>query len=170
MELSRLKIELITGDHDSSDFNSGVALLDNWLRDYALLASSTQSSKVYVLANPEKRIFGYFALSMGQLAFNNATSRMQKGLGNYPIPVVVLTRLALDKELQGKGLGAQLLREAVLVSVLASKNVGAVGITVHPIDDTARDFYKRFGFATAPGFDEVMMVRMKDIKKAIGAL
>lgn len=170
MELSRLTVELITGDHDSSDFNSGAALLDNWLRDYALLANATRSSKVYVLASPVRRVFGYFALSMGQLAFNYATSRTQKGLGKYPIPVVVLTRLALDKELQGKGVGAQLLREAVLVSLLASKSVGAVGIAVHPIDDKARDFYERFGFESATGLDDVMMVRMKDIKKSLGGL
>ncbi|MFM6840956.1 MAG: GNAT family N-acetyltransferase [Candidatus Planktophila sp.] len=167
MELAALSVEEISSLHVCDEFSCGNNLLDRWLEKYALLANKTQSAKVYVLTNKSKKVFGYYALSMGSVDYKKGTSRVQKGLGRHPIPVVLISRLAVDGSLQGRGIGAHLLREAVLKSLLAAEKVGAVAIVVHPIDGLARRFYGRYGFEQSPIDADVMMVRIKDIKQEL---
>jgi len=167
LELASLSVDEIAAHHRCDEFSCGNHLLDRWLVKYALQANNTQSAKVYVLVNKSRQVLGYYALSMGSVDYQKATSRAQKGLGRHPIPIVLISRLAVDATVQRRGVGALLLREAVLKSLLAAEKVGAVAIVVHPIDDVARIFYRRFGFEQSPIDPDLMMVRIKDLKKVL---
>ena len=164
MELTSCSVVEISVGSKTADFDCGNQLLNNWLASYALAANSAHSTKVYVLENTSKSVLGYYALSMGQIEFEAGTSRMKKGLGRYPIPIVLITRLAVDKSVQGLGVGVGLLREAVMKALIASVGVGAVGIAVNPIDEMARNFYLRFGFEESPINDGILMIRFKDLR------
>ena len=67
-----------------------------------------------------------------------------------PIPVAVLGRLAVDRSRHGQGLGAAMLRDAVLRSQEAARILGLRGLLVHAIDSPAKVFYEHHGFTASP--------------------
>lgn len=79
-----------------------------------------------------------------------------------PIPMVLLGRLAIDRQEQGKTLGTLLLRDALARVQRASHEIGVVGILVHAVSDDAKRFYLRRGFAEAPSHPMTLFARLKD--------
>ena len=82
-----------------------------------------------------------------------------------PIPVMVLGRLAIDKNWQGQGIGASLLKDAVLRTVKVSHDAGIRTLLVHAISKSAKHFYKQYGFIESPLEAMTLMLSLKDIKK-----
>jgi GNAT superfamily N-acetyltransferase len=93
----------------------------------------------------------------------DSTPRVAKGLGNYPVPIILLARLAVDRTEQGKGLGAALLRDAIFRAARAADIVGCRAILVHAKDKQAQAFYRRFGFEPSPVNELHLYLLMKDI-------
>jgi GNAT superfamily N-acetyltransferase len=139
---------LLTAAHELSDFSCGHASLDDWLRRRALANQDTGASRTYVLAEGE-RVIGYYALAAGSVALLETPGRMRRNMPN-PIPVMVLGRFALDLRWQGRGLGADMLRDAVLRTQQAANIGGMRALLVHAIDDRAAGFYLRWGFQPSP--------------------
>lgn len=141
---------LLSEAHDSSAFNSGEPVLDDWLRRRAWSNLQAAASRTYVIC-PEgsQRIAGYFALSMGQILAHEATGAMRRNMPRQ-IPAVVLGRLAIDRGWQGKGLGRALLADAVGRSLRASSEVSARLVIVHAISPAAEAFYLHHGFTRLP--------------------
>lgn len=137
--------QAITGAHILTAFDSGVASLDDWLRRRALTNQVCGASRVYVVAAAHRRVVGYYALASGALAHAQAPGRIKRNMPD-PIPMAVLGRLAVDRSMQGKGLGVALLQDAVLRVEQAAAILGIRGILVHAISDAARIFYERHGF------------------------
>jgi GNAT superfamily N-acetyltransferase len=107
---------------------------------------------------------GYHSLAAGSVNKQDATERAAKGLPNYPIGVVLLARLAVDRREHGRGLGRALLKDALLRAVSAAEIVGVRAVLVHALNDEARRFYARFDFEPSP-FDPLhLMLLMKDIR------
>lgn len=109
-------------------------------------------------------VIGYHSISAGSVGKQEAIPRAGKGLANHPIPVAVLTRLAVDREEQGKGLGQALLKDALLRIEQAANILGIRAVLVHAIDDSARDFYKQYEFEECPGNRLHLMLLMKDLR------
>lgn len=63
-----------------------------------------------------------------------------------PIPVIILGRLTVDSHYKGKGIGAGLLKDAILRAKSVSNHVGAKTLLVHALSDEAKAFYFKFGF------------------------
>jgi predicted N-acetyltransferase YhbS len=84
-----------------------------------------------------------------------------------PIPVVLLGRLAIDAEWQGKGLGADLLRDAVLRMLTAGETIGVRAILVHAISDTAKTFYERHGFRPSPVEPLTLMITLSEARRML---
>jgi GNAT superfamily N-acetyltransferase len=84
-----------------------------------------------------------------------------------PVPVVLLGRLAIDREWQGKGLGADLLRDAVMRAASAAGVIGVRAILVHAISDAAKAFYERHGFRPSPVDPMTLMITVEDAAKAL---
>ena len=105
--------EVLTADHDVALFDCGSDAQTTWLRQHALQAQRSDAARVYVVcAAGSRRVVGYYALAAGSIAHDSAAPRITKGLGRYPVPVVVLTRLGVDLAEQGRGLGQSLVRDA----------------------------------------------------------
>jgi len=79
-------------------------------------------------------------------------------MGQYPLPVVILARLAMSRQHQGQGIGAGLLRDAIGRKLLIAEQAGIRALMTHPIDEQAEQFYRRFGFETAPLLDQRLYV------------
>jgi GNAT superfamily N-acetyltransferase len=140
----------LTERHDLDDFDSGEAMLDDWLRQRALANMAIAASRTYVVCPAGSRsVIGFYALSMGQILNQEATGRMRRNMPRQ-IPAVILGRLAIDRNWQGQGLGAALLRDAVERSSRAAGEVAARLLVVHAISPAAEAFYRHFGFTRLP--------------------
>jgi predicted N-acetyltransferase YhbS len=107
-------------------------------------------------------------LTVTSLEYEQGSKRLQKGLVQYPIPMILLARLAGDRRFQGQGLGAELLRDAMLRAISVSDQAGVRGVLVHAKDDAARRFYERFDFEPLPGNELHLVMLMKDLKRIVG--
>ncbi|WP_411818486.1 GNAT family N-acetyltransferase [Hyphococcus sp. DH-69] len=139
--------ERMTSAHDVRDFDCGIESLNSWLNKRAL-ANNNRTSQTFVIQQHDM-VIGYYSLAAGSIDRSSAAKKLSRNSVD-PIPVIVLGRLAVDKAHHGKGLGADLLRDALLRSVRASKEIGIRAILVHAIDDAAAAFYRRFNFLESP--------------------
>jgi GNAT superfamily N-acetyltransferase len=110
---------------------------------------------------------GYYSVAAGSIDRQDAPIRVAKGLARHPIPVVLLTRLAVDASEQGTGLGKALLKDALIRIAGAADIVGACAVLVHAIDDDAAAFYRHFGFEPSPVHPLQLMLLMKDLREAV---
>jgi GNAT superfamily N-acetyltransferase len=157
-------IEKLTATHGLDGFNSGKPPLDVWLKRFARVNVQNDSAGVYVAHRRDYKVAGYYALTAGNVAREEAPKRIAHGLAAHPIGVIVLARLAVDVTEQGKGLGAALLRDALLRIEQAADTIGVRAVVVQAIDEVARTFYLRYGFAPA-AIDELrLMLLMKDLR------
>jgi GNAT superfamily N-acetyltransferase len=160
--------ELLGPDHVLESFDCGRASLNAWLTRHARQATAAGSARTYVVVDSEqKRVVGYNALTAAGLEREAATARMIKGMPQYPIPVVLLARLAVDLSVARRGLGAWLLRDAMLRTLAASEAIGVRAMLVHAIDDDARRFYLGHGLEPSPTDRLHLMILIEDIAAAL---
>ena len=158
--------EHLTENHDLIAFDSGVPVLDDWLKKRALANEEKGASRTYVVT-AGGRVVGYYALATGAVSAQQATGRIRRNMPD-PIPVMILGRLAVDKAFQNRGLGAALLRDAVLRTRQAADIVGIRAMLVHAISAEAKRFYERYGFVESPVDSMTLMISLADIDR-IGA-
>ncbi len=139
---------LLAVTHDVSTFSSRTPVLDEWLRKRALNNQGTGASRTYVIADGV-RVVGYYALANGSAAAIEAPGKIKRNMPD-PVPVMILGRLAVDTTWQGKGLGSDLLRDAVLRTMQAAEIAGIRSLLVHAIDERAAKFYERAGLLRSP--------------------
>mgnify|MGYP006271573039 CR=1 FL=1 len=133
--------------HALDAFACGQPALDDWLRRHARQAHASGSARVYVAADGEGRVLGYYALAVSQLGPDEAPQRLLKGQpARRPVPAVLLARLAVDRTVQGLGVGKSLLRDAVARVLGAAESIGIRCILVHAKSEEARRWYEGFGF------------------------
>lgn len=156
-------VETLTKTHDLSAFDCGKASLDDWLRRYAWQNQAADAARSYVV-HRAYRVVGYFSLAYGSVQREEVPERIAKGLARHPIPVVVLARLAVDRDEAGRGLGKALLKDALLRIERAADMAGARAVLVHAIDQDARTFYEHFDFERSPVDDLTLMLLMKDLR------
>jgi GNAT superfamily N-acetyltransferase len=162
--------ELLRPEHVLAGFRSGEASLDTWLRDRARAAAGAGSARTYVVVDAEQeRVVGYHALTVASVEHRQATTRARKGMPRHPIPVVLLARLAVDASVQGRGIGAFLLRDAMTRTAAAAERFGIRALLVHALHDEARAFYLRQGLEPSPTDGLHLMILVKDIRAAIEA-
>ena len=94
---------------------------------------------------------------------------MAKGLARHPVPIILLARLAVDRGEQGRGVGAGLLKDALLRTAKAAAIIGCRAVLVHANDQAARAFYQRFGFEPSPVDELHLYLLMKDLKASLGS-
>jgi GNAT superfamily N-acetyltransferase len=111
------------------------------------------------------RVAGYFSLTVGQVDTLDAPERIRKGMGQYPVPVVILARLAVSRQDQGHGIGLGLLRDAIRRTMLIAEQAGIRAMLTHPIDEEAAKFYARFGFIASPLSAQQLLLLLKDARR-----
>jgi hypothetical protein len=109
----------------------------------------------------DQRIGGYLSLSVEQIDSLEAPERVRKGMGNYPIPVVILARLAVSMVDQGCGLGVGLRQDAILRTLVVADQAGVRALLTHLIDEAAARFCLRFGFEESPAREQQLILLLK---------
>ncbi|MFZ3012756.1 MAG: GNAT family N-acetyltransferase [Nitrospira sp.] len=158
--------EKLLAEHDLADFDSGEPALDDWLRRRALANEERGSSRTYVVC-VGKRVVGYYSLAVGAAAHVDAPGRVKRNMPD-PVPVMVLGRLAVDRDFQGRGIGSGLLRDAVLRTMQAAEIAGIRAILVHALSDAAKHFYQRHGFIASPIDPMTVMITVAEAVKTLG--
>ena len=137
-------------DHHVLDvFDSGKPELDLWLRNSARHAQRNRTCSVTVWHDCDDVVLGYYGLVAHVVQREDLTPKVGRGSLDQ-IPAVLLARLALDRRIQGSGLGGILLADAFAKILEASGNVGVRLVVVDAIDDQAAKFYEKHGFTPTP--------------------
>lgn len=128
----------MTAEHDLSAFDCGEPALNDWLRHRAL-KNESRFSRTYVVCEG-KRVIAYFCISAGSVERSAAPGKVRRNAPDR-IPVSVIGRLAVSREHKGKGLGADILSDALRRIAIASQSIGIGAVVVHAKDDLAKRFY-----------------------------
>jgi GNAT superfamily N-acetyltransferase len=153
--------------HHVSNFNCGVLVLDEWLRRRARANAASGASQTYV-ACVGNEVVGYYALAAGAVEMSAAPGRVRRNMPD-PIPIVVLGRLALDRSVQGKGLGRALFRDAGLRVLQAAEIIGIRALLVEAISEHAKTFYLGLGMTVSPINPMTLMVIITDLRASLTA-
>ena len=167
---------LLAAHHDVSNFVSGEPELDDWLTRRALKNQASGASRVYVVCEEdaeedaeENIVVGYYALAVGSILSSAAPGRVRRNMPN-PIPVMVLGRLAVDRQWQGRGLGKDLLRDAIRRTLQAAEIAGIRALLVHALHERAANFYQsHVDFLPSPANERTLMLLLKDARPFVEA-
>jgi len=162
----KMVIEKLSASHTLDAFDCGVADLNRFLIKHARQSQHGNSVNTYVACDANK-IVGFYSLTVGSVIHAQATSRMLKGQAKHPVPVMILARLAVDKNAQKKGIGRGLLKDVLLRMVQASEIVGMRALLVHAKDEDSKNGYKQFGFEESPTDSLHLFLLMKNVKELI---
>lgn len=153
--------ELLASSHDVDRFDCGNGSLNQWLQRRAPRNQREGSSRTWVVTDGT-RVVGFYASATAVVARTEATSRAARNQPN-PLPAMLLGRLAVDRNHQGKGLAAALLKHFLLKAVEVAELTGLRLVLVHAKDPQAAGFYRRYGFEPSPIDDLTLMLLIKDI-------
>ena len=157
--------EKISPEHDLSEFDSGEPALDDWLRRRAVRNEKSGASRTYIVRAGNK-VTGYYSLAAGAVAHAESPGRIKRNMPD-PIPVMILGRLAVDKESQGQGIGAGLLKDAVRRTLQAAEIGGIRAVLVHAISASAKRFYEAKGFKVSPVDPMTLMITLDDAERIL---
>ena len=158
--------QALDASHRLETFDCGKPALTDWLLHHALQAQGSGSARTFVACDPN-RVAGYYSLTVGQIDTLEAPKRVRRGMGRYPIPLVILARLAVDLDYQMQGLGYSLLQDAIMRTVAVAEQAGIRALLTHPIDAEADAFYRRFGFEPTPLQDRQRILLLKDARRFV---
>jgi predicted N-acetyltransferase YhbS len=133
-------------------FDCGVDEFNRWLNGYARRSAQQDSARTHLAVGPREEVYGYVALTAGAVEHHHAAKRLSESMPRYPLPVVLLARLAVDQSHQRRGVASALVRLSMEITVQTAQRVGVRGLAVDADNDAVAAFYERLGFARArPG-------------------
>jgi GNAT superfamily N-acetyltransferase len=154
-------------DAPAPTFRSGRPELDQWLNRHGLTATRAGSARVY-LGFREAEVVGYFALSAGSIDPVLAGTRTGKGMPRHPIPAILLARMAVAEDAQGRGVGRELVAEAASLTLAVARLVAVRALVVDALDEPA-GFYEYVGFTRNEANPIRLEILVKDLELAAGA-
>jgi predicted N-acetyltransferase YhbS len=163
-------VELLAFDRrfDRTSFSCGKPDLDDWLRRKAGQQERANNTRTFLAVDASK-VIGYYATTAYPLGLE-AAEMYGAGQRAYPIPAVLLARLAVDAEFQGCGIGSKLLLHALSQIAEASRHVGFEVVVVHSIDRDAVTFYPQRGFTRFQDHDLHLFMPVKNLLVTLASL
>lgn len=125
-------------NHDLDAFACGEPVLDEWLKHRAR-RNESRFSRTYVICNGD-RVVGYHCISAGAIARTLAPGRVRRNAPDL-IPVSIIGRLAVDAGYAGRGVGGDLLWDALSRIAAAAQSIGIGAVMVQAKDERAKRFY-----------------------------
>jgi hypothetical protein len=158
----------LTSAHDPSSFDCGEAALNDWLRHRAL-KNESRFSRTYVVCE-DNRVVAYYCISAGALERAKAPGKVRRNAPDT-IPVSVIGRLAVSGDHAGKGLGADILSDALRRIAIASQSIGIAAVLIHAKDDAAKRFYMKFAeFIEYPNDSRTLFLPIETVIAAFNLL
>lgn len=147
-------------------FDCGNPQLNHWLAQLAGQFERRDLSRTWVATRPgESVVLGYYALSTHRVVFTDLDQDQAQGLPQIDLPVILIGRLAVDRSVQGEGLGAHLLVDALRRILQVSDEVGVRAVEVDAIDEAAVRFYRKFGFRPLLDDSRHLFMPLHEIRK-----
>jgi len=128
----------LAASHDLIDFDCGELALNDWLKQRAL-KNESRFSRTYVVCD-DHRVVAYFCLSAGSIEREAVPGRVRRNAPDV-VPISVIGRLAVSKAYAGRGLGADMLSDALRRIAVASQSIGIGAVLVQAKDEKAKRFY-----------------------------
>lgn len=150
-------------DVDRSAFRCGKPELDTWIEKYAGQSERDNTTRTF-LAMEDDTLIGYYATTACELNLDEAASAFGVGKRRYPVPAMLIARLAVGTSAQGRGLGSQLLVDALERLLEVSRSIGFEVVVVDAIDRQASAFYRRFGFTAFQDDDLHLFLTTKSLR------
>lgn len=151
-----------------SAFHSGEDSSDAWLRGRARSNEKAGASRTSVcVTKGDQRVAGYYCLSSSALERDDGPPALTDKMPTS-VPVVLLGRLAVDRDFQGMGLGFSLLQHATLRALDAAETIGIRAILVHALREDVVTLYERFGFTRFPYQSKTLYLLTKDARETLG--
>lgn len=160
-------IHKLSPTDDLSRFDCGHIGLNQFLQRFALSNQKAHSAQTYVCCHANA-VVGFYSLAVGGVFPESSTPRVQKGMSQHPVPVMILARLAVDSGHQSKGLGRALLKDALLRTAQAADIAGIRALFVHAKDEAAKRWYLNWEFEASATNPYHLFLLMKDLKAAVG--
>lgn len=147
--------ELNKALHDRNAFDCGTHELNEFIQQFASRHREAGISKTMVLPEQaaqgdlrirKQRICSFYTLSHTEIERETLPDALAKKLPKYPIPVMLIAQLAVDKEAQGLGLGKVSLVRALRHCLEIDEHLPSYAVVVDALDDGAQAFYEQYGF------------------------
>jgi hypothetical protein len=161
--------ERLTATHDLTEFNSGKPALDDWLRNRAL-ESEGRTSRTYVVCKNGFVVVAYYCIATGSVARAALPSKMKRTQGlPAQVPVAIIGRLARHNDPSLKGLGGDLLQDALTRIVCAGEIIGVRAVLVHALDEEAAAFWKTHEFIECPVGSRTFYLALETVAAALAS-
>jgi GNAT superfamily N-acetyltransferase len=149
-------------------FDCRVPVLNDWIRKHAWPNHLGGGARVYVSVDPDQDLIAaYFCLSAAQADRAAVPRRVSQGMGQSPVPVVLIGRFGVDKTFQGSGLGAFMVRHAFEETLKSAQWIGVRAIMVDAKDQDAANFYDRLGFTASVNDPLRLFIMIKDVRRSL---
>jgi GNAT superfamily N-acetyltransferase len=149
--------------HRLDEFDCGDAIFDEWIKRRAMAKQLGGASRTLVVADRQHRVLGYYEMAAGAVLHQAAAGARHNDMADA-VPVMVLSRLAVDRRAQGQGLGASLLQDAVARAMALSQEANVRVVLARAFNDSAKRFYEHFGFQVSPLHPMTLMLRLNSLK------
>ncbi|MDQ0473091.1 GNAT family N-acetyltransferase [Labrys wisconsinensis] len=158
--------------HDRAAFDCGEVQLNTYLQRFARQNHDTGGAKTFVAVTAQEpaRILGFYSLSPASLDYARTPATAKRGLGRYDVPVYRLGRLAVDRAIQGRGLGGGLLLAAGKRCMAVAQEVGGVALLIDAKDDQAARWYEGYGAIRLDDAPLSLVLPFGAIAKALAAI
>jgi GNAT superfamily N-acetyltransferase len=154
----------------TDDFDCDTPVLNERLRVYAWTNHNSGGARVYVCIDTDQdAIAGFYSLSAGAAEHASVPGRISRGLARYPIPVVLIGRLAVDRRYGNRGLGRSLIRNAFEHVLESADIVGTRAVMVQAKTPETAEFYRMLGFHASDSDPMLFFHLLKDIKRSLAA-
>lgn len=162
-------LEALGSEHDLSGFDCGEAALNAWLNRHALKNQSRNNTRTFVLPTIEKcgrKVIAFYSLVVATIAHEDALQPIKEGSSpKHPIPVILLARLGVTREYQGRKIGQALLKDALLRALGISREVGVRAVLVHAKAGSAPFYERHAGFEPSPTDPLHLLLPIQDIAR-----
>ncbi len=134
--------------YQRDEFDCGYPVLNDYLKKYARQNHNKGIAKTFVAipGSGGLKIDGYYTVNSSSIEYESLPDSYQRKMPAYPIPAVLIGKLAVDKIVQGQGLGRELLVNALTRAVRAAQEIGIFAVRVDAIDFQAKEFYLKHEF------------------------
>ncbi|WP_278235536.1 GNAT family N-acetyltransferase [Isoptericola sp. AK164] len=150
-------------------FDCGEPELNEWLARYAGQSEKKDNVRTTLLLDEEaQRVAGYFSMRTFELSAADGESAMGL-MRRYPVPAMLLARLAVDNDYKGQGVGKLLLVDALQRLLAAADNVGFEVVVVHALHEDAACFYLKHGFRRFLDHELSLFLTTKDLRATFAA-
>ena len=171
MTVSTWHEEPIEKRHDRAGFDCGDGDLNGFLQLHARKSHEKGGAKTFLAIDDtdNTKILGFYSLSPASIAYERTPEIVKRGLARYEVPVFRLGRLAVDKSVQGEGLGGQLLLAAGRRGLYVAAEAGGVALLIDAKNERVAKWYASYGAVPLLDAPLSLLLPFKTIHAALAA-